>query len=239
MRNSLFAVCIIFISNYSIAQKSTIQIELSPYVIGDKYPSFSTPFNSVMNASIKLKGFTWGFQTAIKFPIKNTFFTKFGLGYHKYSFDDVQSYTSLFGTQKSREIYYPGGSSTFGYATSKYCYNTLSATLGIEKLFDIKKNWKISSGFSFTNYYTFSQRYILFSKIKYRESDSHYFGFSTNIFTGIQKKIRKVYIGLTLNLPVYTNWKQDNVFPLEQDRNSRKKWLGGIGVGLTIIHSLK
>lgn len=239
MKNTLFAVCIILISNCAFTQKSASQIEITSYISWDKYPSFTYPTSSVMNTTIRLKSFNWGLQSAIKFPIKNNFFVKFGLGYQKYYFNNIQAYTRLFGTQNSREINYPGGSSTFGYATDKYWYNTLSAIIGIEKLFDIKKNWVLINGLNITNYYTFSQRYILFSKIKYRESDSHYFGFSTNIYTGLQKKFKKVNIGPTLILPVYTNWKQDNVFPLEENNKSRNKWLRGIGVGITIIYSLK
>lgn len=238
MRNQLFAICIIFIANYSFGQNPLSQIEINPYISWEKYPSFIYPTNSVMNTTVRLKGVNWGLQTAIKFPIKNKFFAKFGLGYHKYSFNYIKAYTRLFGTQNSREIHYPGGSSTFGYSTNKYWYNTLSATIGIEKLFDIKKNWVIISGLNITNYYTFSQRYILFSNIKYRKSDSHYFGFSTNIYTGVQKKFGKINIGPTILLPIYDTWKKDKVFPEEENSKSRNKWFRGFGVGLSCTYSL-
>lgn len=238
MKNTLLAGCIILISNFVFAQNPASQIEINPYLRWDSYPSFTTPYNSVMNSTIKMKGNNWGVGIYYKYAHKKRILIKGGIGYYKYSFDDIQSYTRLFGIQNSREIKYTGGSSTFGYATNKYWYNTLSATIGIEKLFNLKKNWLIFAGLDVINYYTFSQRYILFSTIKYKESDGHYFGISTNIYTGVQQKLGRINIGPTFILPVYANWKQDSVFPIEQNNKNRNKWLRGFGIGVSCTYSL-
>ena len=241
MRKTIIGVGTFLIGNCVFGQKSPSQIEINSYLRWDNYPVFTTPFNSVMNSTIKIKGTSLGIQPNFKFSIKNNFFAKFGLGYHKYSFDHIQVNTRLFGNQSSRiirRINYPGLSSTFGYTTNKYWYNTLSATIGIEKLFNIKKNWSIITGLNVTNYYTFSQRYIL-STIKYKESDGRYFGFSTNIYTGIQKKFGKISVGPNILLPIYEAWKKDEVFPQEENSKNRSKWLRGLGIGITCNYSLK
>lgn len=193
-----------------------------------------------MNASIKLKGRSWGIQPGFKFPVKNNFFAKVGLGYYKYSFDDIQATTRLFGTRDGRlvkRIIYPGLSSTFAYATKKYWYNTISATIGIEKLFNAKKNWSIIAGIDLTNCYTFSQRYVL-STITYKEGDSHYFGLSANISAGLQKRYGKLSVGPKLLIPVFNLWKKNEMFPPEEDDKSRSKWMGGFGPGINLNYSL-
>lgn len=228
------------ISKDAISQKSPCQIELDNYLRWDRYPSFTIPYSSVMNASIKLKGRRWGIQPGFKFPFKNNFFAKVGLGYHNYSFDEVKVNSPLFGTQLGRtmkRLVYPGLSSTFGYATKKYWYNTISATIGLEKLFDVEKNWSIITGLILTNYYTFSQRYVL-SPVTYKESDKHYFGLSANIYAGMQKKFGKFGIGPKILFPIGDTWKKDEVFPPEEDSKSRSKWLRGFGVGISFNYSL-
>ena len=239
MKNILLANFIILSGLCVSAQDPEYQIELTPFIRWDNYPSFGAPFNSVMTSDIKIKGTSWGVGFNLKRYLKGSWFAKAGIGYYKHSFNDIQEQTRLFGTQKSRGITYLGAPSPFGDATNKYWYNAISATIGIEKLFDIKNRWMIIGGFDVTNYLTFSQRYIIFSNSKYRTSDVHYFGFSANIYAGVQRQLGKVSIRPTIIAPIYANWKQDNVFPSEQDNKSRTKWLKGIGVGVAFIHSLK
>ena len=242
MRHFLFAAIHLVVSTFIFGQKTSTQIEINSYLHWDNYPSFTYPTSSVMNTTVMLKGLSWGIQPAIKFPIGNNLLAKFGLGYYKYSFSNVQQYTRLFGTYKNRQINYPGGSSTFGYVCNKYWYNTITATIGLEKSFKLRKDINFTSGFDVVNYYTFSQRYNIpgtNSDTKYKRANNRYFGFSFNLCAGLQKNFGKLSIGPTISLPIFRSWKQDIIFPEEQNSKSRSKWLRGIGVGLTLSYSLK
>ena len=238
MKPQVFVALFLVLNNSLFGQKLSKQIEISTYLRCDGYNSFTYPTSPVTNTTVTLKGISWGIQPAIKFPLKYNIFTKFGLGYYKYSFNNIQQYTHLFGTYNNREINYPLGSSRLGYATSKYWYNTLSASVGIEKLFFIKHSLVLVGGFDVVNYYTLSQQYTIVSDIKYRESNNRYLGFSANIHAGLQKKFGKVNIDPTMILPVYSNWEQDKIFPQESNNRSRSKWLRGIGIGITFSYSL-
>jgi hypothetical protein len=89
------------------------------------------------------------------------------------------------------------------------------------------------------NYYTFSQCYHIAYLDKYnRESRGAYFGFSTSIRAGLQKKSENVAIAPTFLLPVYASWKQDAVFPKEVNDKSRSKWLKGVGFGIAFNYFL-
>ena len=114
-------------------------------------------------------------------------------------------------------------------------------TVGFDKSFDMKKSMDFIAGFDIINYYTFSQCYNIpatNSDTKFKQSNSQYFGFSFIMNAGLQKDLGKVKIGPTVHLPIFRLWKQDAIFPGEQNSETRNKWLRGIGIGFTCTFSL-
>jgi hypothetical protein len=240
MITCLFIFVTLSYCNFINGQSSANQIEVNPSVIWDSYPAFKIRFNSVTNSTIKLQGISWGAGANYKHFLKTRSFIKMGLGYYKYSFNKIESNTPPFGTSKSRVINYTGSFNNLLYATNKYWYNTFTATIGFERQFDFKKNTKFITCVDIVNYYTFSQRYnVPAANVNNRKANGRYFGFSFIVNTGLQKDFGKFKIGPNLNLPIFRLWKQDAVFPGDQNSDSRSKWLNGVGIGLTCAYSLK
>ncbi len=241
MKPQLFATLFLLISYSSFGQKEKALIEINPYLQWDNYPSFTFPFNSTRNNTIKINAISWGVAANYKFSLKKNWLAKIGTGYYKYSFNNIKNYDPLFGNNTRRGINYPGGSATFYYVCDKYWYNTITVNLGFEKLFDLKKDVDFIGGFDVINYYTFSQQYNIpgsnFDR-KYKTANNRYFGLSLNLNAGLQKRFGNIIIGPTIILPVFRMWKQDMVFPQEENNGSRSKWLRGIGVGFTCSYNL-
>ena len=236
MKQLLIIAFISFFSFQIKAQNPKARIEINPYLKWDSYPKFITSFNSVTNSTITMKGINWGITGSYLYPLKNNLFIKIGIGYYKYSFNSIKQYNSLFGTSDNRRINYPGGSSTFGYVCNKYWYNNITTITGLEKLFWLNKNIGLVTGLDMINYYTYSQQYNIpgaSSDAEYRRTKGRYFGFAFNIHGGLEKGIGNIKIGPTISLPIFMKWKQDMVFPEEQDSKNRSKWLNGVVVGIT------
>lgn len=241
LRSVLVTSICFFFSTSILGQGLKNQLEIKSNLQWDKYPEFSVRVSSVSNSVIKLKGTSWGIGANYMYSLKDMLFIKAGIGYYKYSFNKVEETVGSFGTSPARRINYEGGSSTFGYTCNRYWYNTISATVGVEKQFSLKKSMDITSGFHLTNYYTFSQTYNIpatNSDIKYKKTDGRYLGFDFNIFGSVQKKIGKSTIGPTVGFPIFKMWKQDSVFPPEQDNKSRNKWLNGLELGFAFKYLL-
>lgn len=128
-----------FFSNSIFSQTSANQIEINSHLQWDSYPSFNIRFNSVTNSTIKVQGISWGSGINYKYSLKNNSFIKAGVGSYRYSFSKIERYTPPFGNTEARVINYTGGYSSFGYVTDKYWYNTISATVGFEKLYTQRK----------------------------------------------------------------------------------------------------
>ena len=245
MTNLLFTVAIILIANYSFAQKPASQIEINPYLSWDSYPKFVYTINNVNSNTVRMKGASWGINATCKFPIRNNLYLKAGLGYYKYSFNDIDQVNSFFGKNSNRIINYippdPFAPSIL-YTTNKYWYNSVIAIFGIEEYIDLAKGIQIVCGVDIRNYNTFSQHYhIVYPSpqgTNYKQKSNRYFGFSANLNAGLQKKFGKISMGPAILLPVYNIWKQDKIFPQEEDSKSRNKWLRGFGVGISLNYSL-
>lgn len=237
----LLVVFSFFFSNSIISQTTANQIEINSYLLWDSYPSFAIRFNSVTNSTIKIQGISWGSGINYKYSLKNSSFIKAGIGYYKYSFSKIERHTPPFGNTESRDIYYTGGNSSFGYVSDKYWYNTISATVGFEKLYKLTRNTNFIAGVSAVNYYTFSQRYNIpgtFRDVTFKKSNSRYFGLSFIGNAGLQKNFGRFNLGPTINFPIFSSWKQDAIFPHEENNDSRSKWLRGIGIGFTCAYPL-
>jgi len=188
-----------------------------------------------------MKGKSWGTDINYLHSLKDKWFIKGGIGYYKYSFDQIETFVVPFGTGHARSINYHPGYSTFFYSCDKYWYNAISLTVGVEKWFMLNKSVDLVGGFDVLNYFTLSQLYkipIGNDHTDYKTKNERYFGFGISTYAGIQKEVGRFQFGPALKVPIFNLWKQDSVFPFEQNSKSRNKWLNGIGLGITCKYSL-
>lgn len=249
MKNLFLIFYFSFCTNCLFGQKNYNQIGVDLYIQRNWYPEFSYSINPTNTYFVKIRGESPGLNANYKLSVRKNLFLKAGVGYYRYSFNKIESYNTQFGKGNTRVIGFPSPLYVI-FVTDNYWYNTVSANIGIEKVFDVNKNWQISAGFSLTNYYTFSQTYHMTADYpvgppnhKYKLKNNRYFGLSSVIELGLLKKIRQINIGPVLILPVYDMWKQDNVFPkngnsAESNSDERHKWFRGIGVGISCNYSL-
>jgi hypothetical protein len=238
-----------FCTHFILGQKNYNQIGVSLYTQRDWYPQFYYSINPTNTNFAKIKGTSWGSNGNYKLSLGKELFLKVGAGFYRYSFNKIEGKNTQFGNSTSRIIDFPSPLYVI-FVTDKYWYNTLSTNIGVEKVFDVNKNWQISAGVSFTNYYTFSQTYHMTPDYpvgppdhKYRLKNNRYLGLSSSLELGFLKKINQISIGPVLILPVYNMWKQDKVFPknensAENNSDGRHKWFRGIGFGINCNYSL-
>lgn len=241
--NKRITIFLLLLSTNLIAQKQTAQIEITPYVRKDWYPEFSYAINSIDTNHVKLQGVSLGISAAYKIPLQNSVFLKLGTGFYRYTFNQI-SKINRFGENSRRHINYP---SVLGipFLTDKYWYNCVSLKVGAEKLFQLNNNWQITTGINIDNYFTFSQGYhITYNNPDnpimnpYKLKKKRFFGFSGNLNAGALKQVGRITVGPSLILPIFDSWSQDEVFPQENDSETRRKWLRGFGVGITCNYLL-
>lgn len=250
MKKILLSTVLIICSCSIFSQSKSRQLEIEPFVRFDKYPEFTNAINSIATYKLSIKGTSWGINTAYKIPFKNSLVFKAGLGYYRYSFTDIVSAHQSFGVGDRRVIDYPTQLGiTLG--TDSYWYNTISMSIGIEKYFELNKDFIIIGGLSARNYFTFSQQYHmpydnsfipqpeLQIQNNYKTFKKENFGFGGELNAGIIKKFGPVYIGPSIIIPVYDSWRKDSIFPTENNSESRKKWFRGIGTSIKILYTLK
>lgn len=245
MKKQLFAIFFLFLSNFVIAQKTSGQIEINPYMRMDWYPEFSYNIGGRPSTDYtKMRGKNWGLNVNYKYPMKKDIFIKAGLGYYRHSFNKINTFNTMFGNSNARMINYTDPRYIV-FTTDKYWYNCISANIGIEKLFKIKNDMQIIGGLNLNNYYTYSQNYhipIYFTvnpiNNNYKLNNDRFFGLSANIHAGLLKKIGKVSIGPSIILPVYDTCNTDRAFPDEDNDGFRNKWFKGIGLGIICNFSL-
>ena len=242
MTRPIFIIFFSIISNFALAQKKTTQIEIEPFIRIDKYPQFSYVIDGRPSTDyVNIRGTSFGLNFAYKIPITKSILLKPGIGYYQYSFNNIKKENTFFGKSTARNInfvspfYIP-------FFTDKYRYNTITANIGIEKIFNCKKNIQIVTGVNWNNYYVVSEYYHLVNNPEgsqdYRKNNKRYFGSSVYINISLLKKFQKISIGPSLILPVFDNWKMDETFPEETNSGSRSKWLNGIGLGISFNYSL-
>ena len=241
----LFVVSLFLVLfNCSFGQKIKSQIEVTPFTRYDKYPGFS--YNLLGRAStdfLKMQGLSWGIDVNYKRLLIQHLYIKAGIGYYRYTFNKLDNLNSVFGNGDARFVDYPGPNFDL-YLTHKYWYNNLSANIGLERSYNLKNDVLITTGVNWRHYFTYSKRFnIKYGSTgsdintKYVVSDFRYFGNSINVQLAITKPIDKFFIGPYIIIPVYDYWKKDEKFD-ENEREGRKKWLGGLGVGITITKNI-
>ncbi len=227
----------------AVAQQTPSRIEIAPYARFDRYPSFTYAINSINTNEVKLSGASWGVHAAYKFPVMKNTWLKAGAGYYKYSFNKIKR-TNAYGESNVRTINYPGMSDLIFY-TDKYFYNAVLLTVGAEREFPVSGRTQLIAGLTLNNYLTFSQYYHIDYynagnpiENDYKRSGSRWFGFSAALQAGIQQTFGKFSLSPQLIVPIFDNWKQDDMFPGEDNAAGRTKWLGGIGASLAFDYSL-
>jgi hypothetical protein len=227
------------------SKKQSPQIEILPYSRWDSYPEFSYVLNGRPSTDyVKINGTGWGIYINYKLPVAKSIFIKSGIGYYKYSFNNIKKENTQFGKSTVRDIDYYSGPIAVDilYYTDKYWYNTINANIGVEKLFNLKKDMQITTALNINNYFTFSQYYHLSynspGSQDYKKNIGRYFGSSVNINASLLKKFTKISIGPSIIIPVFELWKTDETFFEETNSGSRNKWFRGIGLGISCNYSL-
>lgn len=241
MKLLLIAVFFLLFTKTMFAQ-FRYAVELTPFIRWDNYPTFNYFPNPVNKNAIKIKGESVGVNGAFKFRIQNSLFGKVGLGYYRYDFSQIEN-TNNYGTSSVRRIDYP---SLFDplFSTDKYWYDNIALSLGIEKYFFLSHGLQVNVGVSIANYYSYRQYYRVTvgpptgpPNNDYTLHDNRYFGFSTLLQGGLTKQIGRVHLGPTVLLPVFDQWRKDQVFPTEENNQQRSKWSRGIGLGISAAYT--
>lgn len=240
MKVSCIVAALMFVSCLSFGQKGAL--ELRPYYRMDWYPKFSYVIDDRSSTDeVKMRGSSFGIGLAYKLPVSKTLAIKPGIGYYKYTFNHIERTNTLTGKSEARNINYISPL-LIPFQTDKYWYNTLTASIGLEKSLPMTNSCEALIGLDLQNYYTISQRYHLTnnpegSKDKKR-TESRYFGASALLNFSIVKHYNKFGIGPTLMLPIFDIWKTDAVFPEETSSGTRNKVLRGAGIGVSLNYAL-
>jgi hypothetical protein len=242
MKNLAISLLLIILSICGFAQNRATSIEINPLLKYDTYKEFYGWETGIGGKHyVKPKGLSYGLNISFKKTLFNDYNLSLGIGYFRYSFNKINSRSNL-GTGNSRLIDFSSPLFILFY-TDKYCYNTLSLNIGIDKQLKLRNNYSLITGLGLSNYYNLSQYYHLTSNsegsVDYKKKNKQYFGLSAELGIGLLKKIKQFSIGPKIQIPVFSNWRTDNTFPNETNSGSRSKWFNGLGIGISCNYSLK
>jgi hypothetical protein len=227
------------------AQSKKAFIEINPYTQLDWYPSFTHAFGTGPAVEhIKLSGASRGILINYKLPVTESIYLKPGIGYHKFSVDQISRAREGRESSSVRRINYVMGDYGLDipYYTDQYHYNTVNVNLAVERHFDIKNNWQIISSVYTHHFFALSQNYRLThnprGSLDYKKTKTGYFGSSLGITGSLTKRFKRLSIGPSIQIPVYGRWKTDDTFTDEMKSASRGKWFKGVGFGASVNYSL-
>lgn len=216
-------------------------IELFTYTRFDWYPEMSYSIGGRPSTDyLKMKGVCWGTIVNYKLTLFKQLSLISGIGYYRYSFTNIKKVNTQFGTAISRNINYPSPVQ-ISYHTDKYWYNAINLNIGVGKLFNLKKNFQITTALYANNYFAISQYYHLsynpIGSQKYRTKNKRYFGTSLLLSLEVSKQLKSSQIGFLIQVPTFDIWKTDAVFPSETNNEKRKKWFRGLSIGMVYNYS--
>lgn len=222
-------------------------IEIYLYYNHDKYPEFRHHASPVSDDVINIKGNSFGIDIGYKFRVSKKIQLKPFLGYYRFSFNNIDNYVEAFNVHaKGRETTLTPPGIDFPIATYKYFYYCLNIGISGERNILLKRYLIIAAGGAINNYITMYQKYFhkyndpLFPTVNPHVSKrTDYFGFRADAFAKIFVSFEKFRIGPIINLPIFTLWKKDSIFPGETNNGIRDKWLNGLGVGITANYLIK
>jgi hypothetical protein len=225
---------LLFIASSGQNKKS---IEFSLIGRYDQHADYVSNFaGRAYNDTNKLYGMSYGATIVFRQKISKSFSASLGVGYYRLGIDKIKGSMpfNMPGTRTARSIDYDDGMTNLLYSTSKYHYNNLAVTVGLNKTTLLKDRLYFDFGAEGIGYYSVSQHYrLLDGKKYYSTSNSKPLEFGVNTTFGILKEYDKFYIRPALIVPVYQKLKGDNVF-YENRKLNISKWFDGIGLTLRI-----
>lgn len=233
LKAALFFLSILFLTSSEGQKKRSIELSL----IGryDQHANYVSNYaGRSYNDTNKLYGISYGASIIYRKKFTKDISASLGVGYYKLAIDKIKGSMPFNtpGTRTARNIDYDDDMTSLLYSTSKYHYNNLAITVGLNKTAALKERLYFDFGAEGIMYYSLSQRYQLFNGEKYYSTNNAKpLEFSVNITFGIMKEYKKFYLRPALLIPVYQNLKGDKVF--YEDRNMNiSKWFNGIGLTL-------
>jgi len=225
---------LIFISANGQNKKS---IEFSFIGRYDRHADYVSNFaGRVYNDTNKLYGTSYGANISYRRKISNSISVSLGIGYYKLKVDKIKGSMpfNIPGTRTARSIDYNDTLINLLYSTSKYHYNNLALTFGVNKIVVLRESLSLDFGAELIGYYGISQCYLLFDGPNHYSTDnSKPLEFGANATIGVLKEYKKFYIRPALLIPIYQKLKGDKVF--YEDRNMNiSKWFNGMGLTLRI-----
>jgi hypothetical protein len=230
------ALFILFICSTSFGQAKK-SLEVSFIGRYDKHANYVSNFaGRAYNDTNRLYGTSYGVNGIFRRQIAKTYAVYFGIGFYQLRVDKIRGPMpfNIPGTRTGRNIDYDDGMTNLLYSTTQYHYNNLAVTIGLDKVFLLKKNFMFDVSGEIIGYKTISQKYrLLRSSMYYRTHNDKPLEIGININPGVIKEYRKFYLRPSLIIPVYQNLKGDKVF--FEDRNMNiSKWFNGIRLSLKI-----
>lgn len=138
----IFFISFSILSNFAKSQEQVRQIELTPFVRIDKFPQFSYVWGRPSTDYVNIKGISFVFNLAYKIPVTKSVLLKPGIGYYKYSFNNIKKVNTLSGQSNVRDIGFVSPVYIL-FFTNKYSYNTVVQILELKRLLITKAVFKL------------------------------------------------------------------------------------------------
>ena len=241
----IICIALLSCSMVCLCQNHESSVEITALHRWNEYAAFNYTTNDINYFTVKIQGTSPGIGATYKLKY-HKFLLKTGLGYYRYSFDKIKATHSVFPGDYNNRIldYVPSGYAipSITFTTDKYWYHTIFINTGIEKEIILSKKAHLMTGLSLNNYFVVSSyyhiRYPYPEGTDYRASQFRYFGLSLSGIAGVQFKANRIGIAPFFILPIFDLWKQDKIFPDEQNNYCRSKWLKGVGAGMSFSYNL-
>jgi len=171
-------------------------------------------------------------NVGLRKPVSNSLSAYFAVGYYRLRVTKIDARTHA-RSARGRPINNEDDDSTkLLHSTSRYHYNNLAFTAGINKQVSLKEI-KFELGLEAVGYYSFSQEYLVDKHYHYKTTHPKPLELGINATAGFVKKYGKFYIRPALLLPIYQNLKGDEAFYEDRQMNI-SKWFNGIGLTIRI-----
>lgn len=221
----------------STSGQSKRAIEFSFLGRYDQHADYVSNFaNRAYNDTNKLFGTSYGANIIYRQGLTKTVSAYIGIGYYRLGIDKIRGSMPFNtpGTRTARSIDYDDVVTNLLYSTSKYHYNNIAGTLGLNKTFHLRGSFLLDFGVEGICYYTTSQGYQLLDGRKYYSTtNTKPVEFGVNMTFGVLKEYKKIYIRPAILMPVYQNLKGDKVFYEDREMNI-SKWFNGFGLAIRI-----
>jgi hypothetical protein len=233
MRPILLCLALL-ISLLALSQKEKGRsVELSLLGRYELYGDFITRYGdrSYVNET-KIAGLSLGLNAAVRQPLTRHLSTKLALGYYRLGINEVRQSTPFGIVVKGRNFEDVRDSVAILYSATKYHYNTLALSAGLQVAFPMKRS-SLTMGADVVYYFTYSQRYHRENRPAYKTSNFRTLGWGVNAQAGWLKQLGDFYIHPQVLLPVYQVLRGDPVFK-EDERLKIHKWFNGVGAIITV-----